>query len=370
MGLKEDLERDILESYAIISENERRVLLSGDPREKRRARQEIESDWEKIKATLKQYLPLCRELGAPIREEIREIAIVAELRFGSLEAPQPPAKAGGPEPAPGPRPAPLTIPVRYRWGVLVGVNHYEDEAISALKVCVGDVRAVHELLTADARIGYDRAKMRLLVDEGGDALPTRAEVLGSLKAMASRAETEDMLFFYFSGHGMVKDDESYLLPGDARHINLADTAIPLRRVRELVEGSAAHAKVIVLDACHSGAQIGKEPVQMTEGFIRRVFEQARGIAVLASCERGQVSWEFPQERCSVFTYYLLEGLRGKADLDDKGFVTVGDISRYVSDQVQNWAATHAREQTPTLQYTVAGDIILVDHRAAQQGESL
>ncbi len=82
------------------------------------------------------------------------------------------------------------------------------------------------------------------------------------------------------------------------------------------------------------------------------------MAVLASCKQGQKSWEWPAQGCSVFTYYLLEALAGQADFDKKGFVTVSDASRYVTDGVKRWAAQQAVPQTPTLQYTVVGDIVL------------
>ena len=130
-------------------------------------------------------------------------------------------------------------------------------------------------------------------------------------------------------------------------------------VREIIEQSPAHAKVIVLDACHSGASIGKAEPTMSPAFIRRVFEEAEGMAVLASCKQGQQSWEWQAKQRSVFTYYLLEALSGHADLDGKGFVTVSDVSRHVTDGVKAWAVNAGVPQTPTLQYTVAGDIILL-----------
>ncbi len=83
------------------------------------------------------------------------------------------------------------------------------------------------------------------------------------------------------------------------------------------------------------------------------------MAVLASCKENQQSWEWLEQRRSVFTYYLLEALSGKADLDKKNFVTVSDASRYVTDSVKMWAAEKGVPQTPTLQYTVAGDIVLI-----------
>jgi uncharacterized caspase-like protein len=133
-----------------------------------------------------------------------------------------------------------------------------------------------------------------------------------------------------------------------------------------MERSPARAKVIILDACHSGADIGgKGAKPMSAEFIRRVFEQAAGMAILASCTQGQFSYEWRAQERSIFTHFLLEALEGEADRDDKGFVTVQDINRHVVNGVKLWASQQNVSQTPTLESSVAGDIILT--RNAEPG---
>jgi hypothetical protein len=250
------------------------------------------------------------------------------------------------------------------WAVLVGVNEYEDSAnYGELQVCVEDVEAVHEQLVAGS---FDPARMRLLTDHA-DEPPTRANILAALKAVADATEPDDLLLFYYSGHGEEDGGESYLVARDGRRLVLGDTAVSLSRVKEIVEEAPARAKVIVLDACHSGADIGgKGPKSMSKPFIRRVFEQAEGMAILASCKQGQLSYEWrepgPGKGRSVFTHFLLEALAGAADRDEKGFVTVQDASRHVTNGVKLWASQRNTSQIPTLQYTVAGDIILVRYQ--------
>jgi serine/threonine protein kinase len=255
------------------------------------------------------------------------------------------------------------ITPRQCWGVLVGVDHYLDPAISLLTVCADDVSLTCNALCATS--GYERARLRLLAEDQ-DALPTKSEILANMQAVAQSAAEGDLLLFYFSGHGVAEGDEGYLLPCDARYGVLADTSIPIRRVTELMLQSQARAKVLVLDACHSGAQIGKAPLTMTPEFIQHVFDEAEGIAVLASCTQGQVSWPWPEEHCSVFTYYLLEGISGAADREGKGFITVNDLARHVTNGVKLWAVQRGYLQTPTTQAQVVGDIILVDRRPKRE----
>jgi hypothetical protein len=261
------------------------------------------------------------------------------------------------------RPLPSSVPVApttsQRWAVMVGVNTYQDHDISDLTCCVADVQAVHDLLTGPPHKGY---RARLLLDTTPrNTRPTRNNVLAELRNLAQAADEQDLLLFYFSGHGVAEAGEAYLVPRDARLTNLLDTAIPLGRVKDIMINSAARAKIIILDACHSGARIGKAETRMSADFLKRVFAEAEGLVILASCQQGQVSYEWKQAGQSVFTHYLIEGLAGAADFDDKCFVTIQDINRYVVDQVKCWAVEHGRLQTPTLGGGWSGDIILTSY---------
>lgn len=240
------------------------------------------------------------------------------------------------------------------WAVLVGVDHYTDTAIADLSVCVNDVTAVQQKLSDS----YEAA--RLLTDAAGERfLPNRANILGELATAAESAGENDMFLFYFSGHGVAEAGESYLLPRDARLAALKHTSVAMRTIKEIMDESPAQAKVIVLDACHSGAALGKAEVVMTEEFIQRVYAEAEGSVVLASCKQGQRSWEWTEQKLSVFTYYLLEALAGQADYGNKGFVTVADVNRYVTEGVKRWAEEHDKPQTPTIYASMAGEIVLV-----------
>lgn len=246
-----------------------------------------------------------------------------------------------------------------RWAVLIGVNEYEDKSnYGQLHVCTKDADAIREQLITG---GFDPTRIRQLTDQTLE-LPTRDNILVALKAVADATESDDLLLFYYSGHGDEDGDESYLVARNGRLLVLRDTAVPVSRVREIMEQSPARAKVMVLDACHSGANIGqKGPKRMSAEFIRRVFEQAAGLAILASCKQGQLSYEWRAQERSVFTHFFLEALKGEADQDEKGFVTIQDANRHVTNGVKLWASQKNVAQTPTLQYTVAGDIILTTY---------
>lgn len=246
-----------------------------------------------------------------------------------------------------------------RWAVLVGVNLYDDyNNYGRLQVCVQDVKAIRQALIAG---GYEPERIQILTDDGPE-MPTRANVLSSLQAVANATEPGDSLLFYYSGHGSAVKDTSYLVARDGRFNVLRDTAVSVTRIKEIMNNAPARAKVIILDACHSGAQIGKGTEPMSAEFIRRVFEEAEGLVILASCKQGEKSYEWLKETRSVFTHYLLEAMSGKADRDQKGFVSIGDASAHIVNYVKLWASQQKVAQTPTLQTEIVGDVILSHYR--------
>jgi hypothetical protein len=244
-----------------------------------------------------------------------------------------------------------------KWAILVGINQYIDSSnYGKLQVCVKDADSIKRILISR---GFEEQRLHLLTDQSSE-LPTRDNILVTLKAVANAAEADDLLVFYYSGHGDDDQEQSYLVTMSGRRLALADTALPILRVKQIMEQSLARCKILILDACHSGADVGgKGPKPMSEEFIRRVFEESEGMAILASCKQGELSYEWRAKEQSVFTHFFLEALSGMADTDHKGFVTVQDVYRHVVDGVKLWSSQHNNSQTPTLQASVAGDIILV-----------
>jgi uncharacterized caspase-like protein len=81
----------------------------------------------------------------------------------------------------------------------------------------------------------------------------------------------------------------------------------------------------------------------------------KGKIILTASGGNEVSSEDDKLKHGVFTYFLLEGLRGKADMDKDGIITVDEAYRYVSLEVPR--AT-GQEQHPVKKGIVEGQLIL------------
>ena len=83
-------------------------------------------------------------------------------------------------------------------------------------------------------------------------------------------------------------------------------------------------------------------------------------ATLYACSVGERAYEWNERRHGVFSYYLLEGLRGEATTSD-GDVTVATLTNYTQQQVVNWTREHlsgGKTQTPWLVLEGAAEFVL------------
>jgi len=257
-------------------------------------------------------------------------------------------------------PTPLSIyfGTGKRHALVIGVNSYDDkDNFKNLKVCVKDAEALERQLLS--KCGFNSSSTHLLADGKGKAkIPNRSNILQTLQAIAQDAKQEDLLLFYYSGHGAFEGLTSYLVAKDGANRLLSDTAVSIDRVKQIMKESNAGAKVIIIDACHSGANIGKGINPGTEEFFTSLFESAEGFALLASCKKNEFSYELHHNERSVFTYYLLEALDGNARQNNSTFLTLTNVSNYVTVNVKDWASKKGLSQTPNLSTELTGEICL------------
>jgi uncharacterized caspase-like protein len=243
--------------------------------------------------------------------------------------------------------------------VLIGVNHYYlDGAIGNLKYCVNDVKELDSILSNELRGGFSTVPL-CSGEQDSRSAPNRSNILALVKLLATNSEENDTILVYFAGHGFNQAGKNYILPADARIDVIVDTAIRIKWIKDILSESLAKKKMFVIDACHAGAKIGRASVTMTRSFEEELYRQSEGFAILASCAREQVSYDYDEKNHGVFSYFLLEGLRGAADGDRDGIITVPDVNKYVASKIREWCMRNRLQQNPTLSYKVAGDFIMV-----------
>jgi hypothetical protein len=118
--------------------------------------------------------------------------------------------------------------------------------------------------------------------------------------------------------------------------------------------------VIFMDACYSAGvtQGGARDVGIVENPFTRLAE-GRGRLVIASAQPNQRSWEDPKVGHGIFTHHLLEALKGKADQEGDGYVSILEVYKYLEREVPRSVRTLANSvQEPLMRGDLSQDIVL------------
>jgi Caspase domain len=226
--------------------------------------------------------------------------------------------------------------------LIIGNSQYEDACLSRLAAPDVDVRALADVLKAPGIGAFD--EVTPLLNEG------LATVRKAIARFFDLKHRDDLLFLYFSGHG-VRDEQGhlYLAVRDTERAVLAGTAIEASYVTARMDRSASKRLVLVLDCCHSGAfGYGSKAAQGAPVGTATAFEgTGRGRVVLTATDSTQYAWEGDQVlgdvENSLFTHYMIEGLQtGAADRDEDGLITIDELYDYVYEHVLN----ETPKQTP------------------------
>ncbi len=248
------------------------------------------------------------------------------------------------------------------WAVVVGVDTYTN--LPHLKYAVKDANAFNDLLLDNNLVS---SKNIFLATDKHATLTKLRTILGT--ELKKKAGQDDLVIIYFAGHGATERDsrspdgdgiEKYLLPYDADPNNLYATALPMREISHILNRINSDRLIFIADACYSGASGGRTvPLQglrsnLSDDFLNRIAS-GKGRVIMTASGPNEVSVEDDELEHGVFTYHLMEAIKGKADYDKDGFVTVDEAYKYVSEEVPN--ATD-QQQHPIKRGVVEGQLVL------------
>jgi hypothetical protein len=275
-------------------------------------------------------------------------------------------------PPAAPPPAPVATPRRELWAVVIGVGQYNSTAIPQLKYSVADAEAFHEVLISKG--GFKKENVLLITDKTARK-PTLRDLKWALGTFLARsAKKEDLILIFFAGHGAPEIDPrgaepdglaKYLVPSDADPNDLYATGLPMDEFQTIFDRIEAERVVVFLDACYSGAAGGRtfasrrtRAARVDEVFLDRLT-RSRGRAIVTASQASEVSLEVPELGHGLFTHFLVQGLRGAADLDRDGIVSLQEIYQYLEQQVSQKSRAMGGNQHPVMKGEMEGILPLV-----------
>ena len=233
--------------------------------------------------------------------------------------------------------------------VVVGINQYQNSALN-LNFAQPDAAAVEKFFSSGPSKLFRATKVVEMMNAGA----TRAEVLAKLHSLKNTAP-EDVVILYLAGHGESAGPNWYFLPHDIvypeRAEELQKKGLSSQEIRDLVMQIGAKKVLLLMDACKSGFALQAFSSRgVNERQALAQLARANGVHVVAASNKDQFASEVQELGHGVFTYTLLEGLKGQADGSPKdGVVTVRELLAFVEAQLPELSLKYRTER----QYPVA-----------------
>lgn len=206
-----------------------------------------------------------------------------------------------------------------RLAVLIGINDYK--SFAKLNFCRNDIVELAGLLRDP--LGFDSV---LEFHENSDLKPDRTTIFTQLAELRSpKINPDDLLVFYFSGHGIIIGDQDYLLPIEASPKDAKNLGIKVDDLVGALQDTGCKRIAMFIDAC-------REPITGARGTAaigeesKAVVSKA-GIVAFFSCDPRDRSYEIEALQHGSFTYCILKAIKEEAA------TTVEELDAYLKTYV-------------------------------------
>ena len=218
-----------------------------------------------------------------------------------------------------------------REALLIGNSNFSDELLSRLSAPSNDVISLKNVIESPEVGSFST---RLLLDAGLD------EVREAIVAFFSGRLADDLLLFYYTGHGL-RDEygDLYLALSQTKPDAPQAASLDADFLRKRMDQCHSRRQVMILDCCHSGAIMasGRKSGEKSANLSANDFSpRGYGRFVLAASSADESAFEVSGK--SVFTKYLVEGLTMGAAAPEKPEITIQDLHDYTCLKVAEESA--------------------------------
>lgn len=245
-----------------------------------------------------------------------------------------------------------------RYALLIAVDEYAPP-LGALEYCHNDMTSLKAHLEAsgfapdDIIFMHDQAELSRF-------RPTKANIEGELRLRLQLANPDDVVVVAFSGHGLHLDGKSYLCPIDTK-LDAESSMVAIDDVYAQLQQCAASQKLLIVDACRNEPIVrGFKSGKLADDLTVQLEAPPKGVLVLSSCEAGQFSAEDAELKHGVFMHFLMEGLKGAADLSDNGGngngrISLDELYFFAHERTKRHVAlSHGIVQRPVMKGEIVG----------------
>ena len=235
-----------------------------------------------------------------------------------------------------------------RFALLVGANHGGEDRVT-LRYAVDDARAVQNVL--EEMGGILPPDSRFLENPSRDIFFKTIEILSDDVKQAKEKFRRVEVIFYYSGHS----DEENLFLGHDR--------VSYKEFKDLITSIGADVRIGILDSCASGAMTLPKGVKKKPPFLMDTAYDMKGYAFITSSSATEAAQESSRLKRSFFTHNLISGMRGAADRNQDGRITLNEAYQFAFDgTLTQTERTMAGPQHPSyhIQMSGTGDVVITE----------
>ena len=206
--------------------------------------------------------------------------------------------------------------------------------------------------------------MRLVGDHA-----TKSQIETHLEDVIHSLEESDILYIFFAGHGFSHNARNYITCRDTNKDNLARTSIQVDAFFDWFKSSWGKRLVVFLDCCESGilADSSYRSIfsNLTERELNDFFTESEHRFCFAACKPGQKSYHSDALKHGIWSYHLIQALRGDTAALHDGLLTSNSLQNYLKVKVPETVRTHltgTKFQTPWAYGSLDGEFLVADLR--------
>jgi len=252
-----------------------------------------------------------------------------------------------------PQPAAATTSPLRRFALVIGSNN-GGAGRETLRYAGHDAGTVADVLRQLG--GVTQPDMALLTEPDLKALDGAFDSLSKRIAVEKSKGQRVELVVYYSGHA----DETGILLGGS-HYDYA-------KLRQRIRAVPADVHIAIVDSCASGSFTRMKGGTKLPPFLRDSSNQVEGFAFLSSSSADEAAQESDRIGASFFTYYFVTGLRGAADRNHDGKITLTEAYQYAYEQTlgQTQSTVHGPQHPAyDMHLSGTGDVVITDLRATE-----
>jgi len=226
----------------------------------------------------------------------------------------------------------------------IGIDQYKDSSVN-LKYAAKDARDMEEKIKVQSATLYNSRNIHheLLTDREA----TKANIAKTIDDLAAKIKPQDSFILFVAGHGVLLQNQYYLLTHDFAGQVSTDSMISSNEIVEMSKKIKSLSQLFIFDTCHAGGVdtivSGLYDARMS------VLAKKMGLHIYASANDKQTAMDGYKGN-GLFTHVLLDGLNNNREADKykDGKVTIVGLGEYSKNKTANLSKQIGHSQTPLM----------------------